>query len=110
MFGPLPSLPQSRARDCETTSVFSDQLADGKHTHASRQEGNMRAARPGSLTSRRKFLRHGATLAGVVALPAGGVGAIATTPNSANPNATVRLAQAAPGTAAAPSAVTVKST
>jgi len=45
-----------------------------------------------------------------VALPAGGVGAIAATPNSANANATVHLAQADPGTAAAPSVVTVKST
>jgi len=43
-------------------------------------------------------------------LPAGGVGAIAATPNSANANATVHLAQADPGTAAAPSVVTVKST
>ena len=43
-------------------------------------------------------------------MPAGGVGAIAATPNSANANATVHLAQADPGTAAAPSVVTVKST
>jgi hypothetical protein len=61
----------------------------------------MGAARQRKLTSRRRFLHHGATLAGAAVLPAGGAGAIA-------PDAALRLAQAGTGTAA--SAITVKST
>jgi hypothetical protein len=70
-----------------------------------RREAYMDAAAQRSVTTRRRFLHHGVTLAGAAALPAGGAGALAATPNAA-----VRLAQAGAGTAASPSAITVKST
>ena len=62
----------------------------------------MRAARQGSLTTRRNFLHHGVTLTGAATLPAS---AFATTPNAA-----VRLAQAGTLASASASAITVKST
>ena len=62
----------------------------------------MGAARQRNLTTRRRFLRDGATLAGAAVLPAGGAGAIA-------PDAALRLAQAGAGTTASPSPITVKS-
>ena len=64
----------------------------------------MDAAGQRNATTRRRFLHHGASLAGAAALPAGGAGALA-----AIPNTKVRLAQAGIGAAALSSAITVKS-
>jgi enamine deaminase RidA (YjgF/YER057c/UK114 family) len=66
----------------------------------------MRVAQQGRLTTRRSFLRRGATLAGAVALPMGRASAAEAVADA--PDAPLRLAQA--GTAAASSAVTTKST
>ena len=63
----------------------------------------MDAAGQRNATTRRRFLHHGATLAGAVALPAG-AGALAATPNTKVP-----FAQASIGSAASSSAITVKS-
>jgi enamine deaminase RidA (YjgF/YER057c/UK114 family) len=68
----------------------------------------MRTPQQGSLTTRRSFLHHGATLAGTMALPTGRAGAADAVAGA--PNAPLPLAHASTSTAAASSAVTTKST
>ena len=68
----------------------------------------MCAARQGSFTSRRGLLRQGATLAGALTLPSGGVGAAGAL--APGPITSVRLAQAGTDTAGAVSAIMTKST
>src|SRR5262252_2635236 len=71
-----------------------------------RKGENMRVAQQGSLTTRRRFLHGGATVAGAVALPVGHASAVQV---ADAPDAPLRLAQAGTGAAASPSAVTIKS-
>ena len=68
----------------------------------------MSAAQRAGLTTRRSLLSNAATLAGAVALPAGHAGAAEAVAGASS--APLHLAQAGTGTAAASSAVTIKST
>jgi enamine deaminase RidA (YjgF/YER057c/UK114 family) len=66
----------------------------------------MRTRRPDHPTTRRGFLRQGATLAGAAALTTGGAGAV----EVVTPDGPTLLAQADTGAAAASSGLTIKST